>query len=87
MSNSGPRGWHDYIWPGTTDLRNTLGVTDPTELRLLEFDAVENRSLEIRDGTYIIDRTFDAEHIKAIHAHLLGDLYDWLARPGSTAEE
>ena len=49
---TGPdRSWHAYFWPGTTVLKNSLGVTDSTELRLFEFDAVENRALEIRDGT------------------------------------
>lgn len=77
MSLRGPRDWHSYFWPGTTVLRNKLGITDPAELHAFEFDLVESRAQEIRDELHPIDRTFDADHLKAIHSHLFGDIYDW----------
>lgn len=77
MIHSGAGGWHAYFWPGTTILRNKLGITDHAELHLREFDAAETRALQIRDGSHHIDRTLDSDHLRNIHAHLFGDLYDW----------
>lgn len=77
MSRSGPGDWHAYFWPGTTVLRNKLGITDSNELHACEFDLVESRTYEIRSGIQRITRTLDADHLKQIHAHLFGDLYDW----------
>lgn len=77
MSRPGTSEWHSYFWPGTTILRNKLEITDPVELQLVEFDVVETRSHELRTGAHAVDRTFDSAHLKAIHAHLFGDLYDW----------
>lgn len=77
MSPSGPRDWHAYFWPGSTTLRNRLNITDPDALRELEHRLVEKRAREIRHGSHEIERTIDAAHLKKIHAHLFGDLYDW----------
>lgn len=38
---------------------------------------METRSHELRTGAHAVDRTFDSAHLKAIHAHLFSDLYDW----------
>lgn len=77
MSVSGPLDWHAYFWPGTTVLRNKLGIKDPEELREVEHRTVETRAREIQNASHQVDRTLDANHLKSIHAHLFGDLYDW----------
>lgn len=77
MTPSGPAEWYSYFWPGSTVLRNKLGITDSDELQELEHRIVELRAREIQRGSHPIDRTLDADHLRRIHAHLFGGLYDW----------
>ena len=69
--------WEDYFWPGTTVLANKLGVTDAGGLRRVEYLYAAQRQQEITDGHVAVPDTFDAEHLKAVHAHLFGDVYEW----------
>ncbi len=69
--------WDDYFWPGTTVLANTLGVTDAGALLRVEYLYAAQRQQEITDGHLAVPATFDADHLKAVHAHLFGDVYEW----------
>lgn len=69
--------WDDYFWPGTTVLANKLGITDSDLLAEAEYILSSRRAQEITAGTIEIDRSFDADHLKALHGHLFGDLYEW----------
>lgn len=71
------RGWNDYFWPGTTVLINKRGLADQTQLDQFEYFRAAVREQEIRSGTVPIDRTFDARHLQALHAHLFVDVYEW----------
>ena len=77
MSRTENGDWHAYFWPASTVLRNKLTITVGDDLREIEYRVAELRAQEIRNGTLRIDHTFDAAHLKAIHAHLFGDVYDW----------
>jgi cell filamentation protein len=61
-----------YVYPGTSTLRNKLGVIDPDEL-----DAFERRMVAARATEGVPAGDFDLTHLKAIHRHLFQDVYDW----------
>ena len=73
------RTWEDYVYPPPDEmtLRNIPGIRDFWELRELEYMVAAKRETQLRAGMFDIPRTFDAEHIKAIHRHLFKDLYPW----------
>jgi cell filamentation protein len=61
-----------YVYPGTSILRNRLGVTNQDDLERIERELVAQR---ITEGTPL--GGFDLAHLQAIHRHLLQDVYDW----------
>jgi cell filamentation protein len=61
-----------YIYPGTTILRNKLGIIDADEL-----DAFERRMVAVRAVEGVPVGDFDLGHLQAIHHHLFQDVYDW----------
>lgn len=75
------RTWDDYYIPGTSVLRNKFttpshpyGEPDPAKLKRLEEIATAARILELEDR---INGAFDYDHMKAIHAHIFQDVYEW----------
>jgi len=69
------RSWDDYLIPGSQVLRNKLGITDATELRIAEEQLVGARMITLRTAPR--QGRFDFAHFKAIHGYLFGDVYDW----------
>ena len=61
-----------YVYPGTTILRNKLGIRDAGQLEAFERHVVPQRMAE---GLPTGD--FDLAHLQAIHRHLFQDVYDW----------
>jgi cell filamentation protein len=61
-----------YLYPGTTVLRNRLGITDERKLDRFERRVVGDR---IAEGAPV--GSFDLSHLRAIHRHLFQDIYDW----------
>ena len=61
-----------YVYPGTSVLRNRIGIRDARELERVERQLVRERVVE---GSPRGD--FDLRHLKAIHHHLFQDVYDW----------
>ncbi|WJD63944.1 Fic/DOC family protein [Pseudomonas kurunegalensis] len=62
-----------YCYPGSSTLRNKLGILDDTELdqaeRLLSAIAAEQIEFELPP--------YDLNYLRRIHATLFSDLYDW----------
>ena len=69
--------WDDYYWPGTTVLANKLGHHNQHDLSGEEYIWTAAREELIRNGTAQIERTFDAEHLRALHGYLFQDVYEW----------
>jgi len=76
--------WAGYFYPETYDpvamtgtLRNHFGERDRDVLAGLEYAATIDRQTELMSGQVDIPRTFDADHVRAIHRHLFQDIYDW----------
>jgi cell filamentation protein len=65
----------DYVYPGTTVLRNKADIQDQAALDAFEADATAVRMLELLDQP--IAGRFDFEHLCAIHRHLFQDVYAW----------
>lgn len=63
--------------PGTNVLANKLGISNPDDLAQVEYQYTAERQREIENGTVHIARTYDQQHVLAIHRHLFQDLYDW----------
>ena len=86
--------WDSYLWvPGGTVLRNLQDERDGGYLQRLEYHETFNRQREILTGKVDIPRTYDADHLRAIHRHLFGNLYEWageyrsvnMGKPGAPA--
>jgi len=61
-----------YCYPGSTVLRNKLGLTDPEQLAKVERRLVVQRAIAGPPSGQ-----FDLEHLCAIHRHLFQDIYWW----------
>lgn len=64
-----------YVYPGTTVLRNKLGITDGIALAQREGDLALVRALQLR--AHPIKGSFDLVHFRAIHRHIFQDVYSW----------
>lgn len=60
---------------GSGVLRNRLGITDVDTLATAERAAAFQRVVELEQ--HPIDGRFDFAHLRAIHHHILQDIYDW----------
>ena len=58
-------------------LHNKLGITDTRELDGEEKALSLLRAVELSRGDVDLGDALDLDHLKAIHAHLFGDVYDW----------
>ncbi|MGD0732208.1 MAG: Fic family protein [Terracidiphilus sp.] len=65
----------DFTIPGTSVLRNKLGITDSAALLKATTDSTVLRLAELHASP--IRGGFDSAHLQAIHHHLYQDLYDW----------
>lgn len=77
VTPSRPSEAQSYFWPGTKVLKNKWGITDEKSLLLVERLHTSLQGERIAAGLIPIERTFDAEHLKAVHKALVGDLYSW----------
>lgn len=65
-----------YVYPGTTVLRNKLGIRDQYELDEAEHDLSAVGADVIADG-YGPEKTFDRAHLKGLHRELFKEVYEW----------
>lgn len=73
MMESHDARWDNYFYPGTTVLKNKLGITDADELQQVEADITFKKLTEL----YLqpIEGNFDAKHYRDIHRYLFEDIY------------
>lgn len=64
-----------YLIPGSSVLRNRLGVTTGPELTRVEADLSFARALQLVN--FPVDATNDLDELKQIHFRLFQDVYDW----------
>ncbi|WP_327638987.1 Fic family protein [Kribbella sp. NBC_00482] len=66
-----------YPPPHEDTLQNKFGERDKDKLKDKEYTAAAGRQLQLESGEVEIPRTYDAQHVEAIHAHLFQDVYEW----------
>ncbi|GHT95753.1 cell filamentation protein Fic [Betaproteobacteria bacterium] len=64
--------YEKVVYPGSDVLRNKLGIRSQAELDRAEADVVV-----INEPTRPAFKQFTLAEMKAVHKHLLGDVYDW----------
>lgn len=76
--------WASYFYPETYDaqlglgtMRNVPGIKDLSALRSYDYRMSFARRTELELRPELVARTFDGEHIKAIHKQLFQDVYAW----------
>jgi len=68
-----------YCWPGTSCLRNLLGIHDPKELDRAEHEIVGVRTAELTAS--VVPGTYDTAHLLRFHRLIFRDVYDWAGQP------
>jgi len=76
--------WESYFYPDTIDpltgigtLRNLYDERDARVLSRMEYTDTTVRAVQLGNGEVDVPRTFDGEHLRAIHGHLFQDVYEW----------
>lgn len=71
--------WESYFYPPPDDatLRNIQDIRDPHALRVFEYGATALRQKQLYMDPVIVGRTYDADHVRAIHRYLFQDVYEW----------
>jgi len=64
-----------YCYPGSSVLKNKLGLTDQDALDQFEAEITTLRLVELQENP--IKGNFDLEHLKKLHFHIFQDVYDW----------
>ena len=68
-----------YVDPGTSVLYNKLGLQTWPELLHAEREVTAAREVELYE--HPLAPTYDVDHLRAVHRHLFGDIYDWAGEP------
>lgn len=67
-----------YLIPGTSTLKNLLGIEDPAELAKVEFDRSAFRALGLIKKIYTEGpKAFDKNLLQSTHHALFKDVYGW----------
>ena len=66
-----------HCYPGTNVLINKYSIHDGDILEKLEIQKAAVRLIGLDVNPLRIKATFDIKHLKAIHAYLFGDIYEW----------
>lgn len=69
--------WESYLYPGTHVLRNRWQEQDPDVLSVREHAATRRRARELHATPSLIEHTWDAAHLRALHGYLFQDAYEW----------
>ena len=71
--------WESYFFPPPDDrtMRNVADIRDPVELSMYEYVLTAERQRQLDADPSLVQRTYDAAHMRAIHAHLFQDVYEW----------
>ena len=83
-------GWREYFYPETLiehpggvvqgTLRNLLGERDEARLSAIEYSLTLERRKALTRSPGLVAPTRDAAEVRAIHAWLFQDVYEWAGR-------
>ena len=63
-------------------LRNVPGIRDFEALRSYDYRMSFARRTELEQRPELVARTFDGEHMKALHGHIFQDVFEWSGSTG-----
>lgn len=71
--------WESYFYPPPNNetLRNLKGILNPRDLAAYEYAATDLRNRQLKTAPSLIEHTYDADHVRAIHRYLFQDVYEW----------
>lgn len=69
----------EYFDPVSGVMKNKVGIQDRETLRAFEYSCQSHRESQLIENP--IKGNFDLEHLKNIHAHMFGDVYEWAGQP------
>lgn len=68
---------HDpYLYEDVDVLRNKLNIKNQKELDEIERDVTVMKLIDVKN----VKGNFDFEHLRKIHEHVFGDIYDWAGK-------
>lgn len=70
--------WKDYLYPGTSMMRNVPGIRDADSLSQFERGVTAIRIQELREKP--ITGNFDLAHLQDIHKQIFKDVYEWAGK-------
>lgn len=73
-----PESGDPYTYPGTGVLRNKAGIRDAEALKQYEYERSALRLEQLREKPLV--GRLDLDHLKAIHAYLFQDVYEWAGK-------
>ena len=64
--------WESYFYPPPNNetLRNLKGILNPRDLAAYEYAATDLRNRQLKTDPSLIEHTYDADHVRAIHRYL-----------------
>lgn len=58
-------------------MRNIADIRDPDGLRVYEYKVTGRRHRQLKTTPDLVEHTYDAAHVRAIHRYLFQDVYEW----------
>ena len=71
--------WEDYLYPGTSVLRNKLGLTTHAALHTAEADLSKMRLRRLHYSNPL-ELSFDSAHYMGLHGFVFGDIFGWAGK-------
>jgi len=68
-----------YLYPGTSILKNKLGIREQDKLNTTEADYTFVRLRELQENP--LSGSYDFQHLCAIHKYVFQDVYEWAGKP------
>lgn len=76
-----PDVWRSYFYPGSTVMRNLLGIRDPGCLDTVEHAVATGRGLALASGELPVEGATTVERLSSIHRALFVQIYPWAGEP------
>ncbi len=67
-----------YTYPGASVLRNKSGIRERQPFNRFEYEHSASRLRELRANP--LAGKFDSDHLKAVHAYIFQDVYEWAGK-------
>ncbi|MDN6705238.1 hypothetical protein [Corynebacterium glyciniphilum] len=76
-----PDVWRSYFYPGTTVMRNLLGIRDDVRLSAVEHVVATGRGLASARAELAVEGENTSVRLASIHRMLFAEIYAWAGQP------